>query len=47
MRLAGRQRQADRQTIDIGTEVDLGREATARAPKTLALSPLFAPAAQW
>lgn len=45
MRLARRQRQADRQAMDIGAKVDLGREATARASKTLAMRPPFAPAA--
>ena len=47
VRLARRQRQADRQAIGVGAEVDLGREATARASKTLAMSPPFAPAAHW
>ena len=46
VRLARRQRQADRQAISVGAQMDLGRKATARAPKTLAVSPPFAPAAQ-
>ena len=46
VRLAGRQRQAEGQAMDVGAEVDLGREATARAPKALAVRPPFAPAAQ-
>ena len=47
VRFARRQGQADRQAMGVGAEVDFGREATARAPKTLAMSPPFAPAAQW
>ena len=53
MRFTRRQRLADRQAMSIGPEVDLGREATARAPKTLAMArcrrrrTTFAPAAQW
>jgi len=31
MRLAGRQDNADRQAVSVGTNVDFGREATARA----------------
>lgn len=46
MRFARRQRQADRQAMSIGAEMDLGREATARASKILAMSPPFAPAVQ-
>ena len=46
-RLPGRQDDPDRQALAIGAKVDLGREATARAAKTLVLSPPFAPAAQW
>ena len=47
VRLAQRQRQADRQAMAVGAQVDFGREATARASKTLTVSPSFAPAAQW
>ena len=45
MRLARCQRQADRQAMGIGAKVDLGRKATARASKTLAMRPTFAHAA--
>jgi hypothetical protein len=45
--LAGRQNHADGQALAVGAKVDFGREATARAAKTLVLNPPFAPAAQW
>jgi len=34
------------QAVAIGAQMDLGREATFRAPETLAMSPPLAPAAQ-
>lgn len=36
----------DRQSVSVGNEVDLGREATFRAAKTFLLSAPFAPAAK-
>jgi hypothetical protein len=47
VRLAGCQKQTDRKTLSVGPKVDFGREATARAAKSLVLSPPFPPAAQW
>ena len=52
MGLARRQDEANGETCCIRPDVDLGREATSRAPKTLSTSavvsiPFFAPAAQW
>ena len=38
--------EGERQTIEVDLEVDLGREATARAPKRLTVLPPFAPAAE-
>jgi hypothetical protein len=44
---AGRQNDADGKALAVGTKMDFGRKATARAAKTLVLSPPLAPAAQW
>jgi len=44
---AGGHKQTDRKTLSVGPKVDFGREATARAAKSLVLSPPFPPAAQW
>lgn len=46
VRLARRDQQAKRPAFGIGIGMKFGREATARAAKTLAMSPPFAPAAQ-
>jgi hypothetical protein len=44
--LSGAQRDCDREPQSVAAEMDLGREATARAAKTLILIPFFsAPAA--
>ena len=45
--LAGAQDDAYGQPLGVGSEMDFGREATSRTTKSLALSPLFKPAAQW
>jgi hypothetical protein len=46
--LPAAQRDRDREAQSVAAEMDLGREATARAAKTLVLIPLFsAPAACW
>jgi hypothetical protein len=45
-RLAGRQVESDGQAAEIGLEMDLGREAAARAAEGLAVLPPFAPAAE-
>ncbi len=45
-RLSGRQVESDRQAAEVGLEVDLGREAAARAAESLAVLPPFAPAAE-
>jgi hypothetical protein len=45
-RLALGEVEGERQAIQIGLEVDLGRETTARAPERLAILPPFAPAAE-
>ena len=37
--LAGRQEERDRKTLSVGPGVDFGRKATARAAKSLVLSP--------
>ena len=47
MGLARRQDQRDWKTLSVGPGMDLGREATARAAKSLVLSPPLAPAARW
>src|SRR3954452_15410245 len=44
-RLPGGQVEGDRQAAEVGLEVDLGREAAARAAKSLAVLPPFEPAA--
>ena len=44
-RLPGGQVEGDRQAAEVGLEVDLGREAAARAAESLAVLPPFAPAA--
>ena len=46
MGLAGRQDQCDWKTLSVGPGMDFGREATARAAKSLVLSPPLAPAAR-
>ncbi len=46
VRLARRQQERDWKTLSVGPGMDFGREATARAAKSLVLSPPFAPAAQ-
>ncbi|GAA0255578.1 hypothetical protein GCM10008965_25300 [Methylorubrum aminovorans] len=43
MGLAGRQHDADGQAIGIGTQVELGREAAARAAESLTLGPPLPP----
>ena len=45
--LARGQQKRDWKTLSVGPGVDFGRKATARAAKSLVLSPPFAPAAQW
>lgn len=45
--LAGAQDDADGQPLGAGAEMALGREATSRTAKSLALSPPLKPAAQW
>lgn len=44
--LARGQQKRDWKTLSVGPGVDFGRKATARAAKSLVLSPPFAPAAQ-
>jgi hypothetical protein len=45
-RLAGGQIEGDWETVEVGFEMDLGREAASRPPKSLAVLPPFAPAAE-
>ena len=45
--LARRDQQAKWPALGIGVDMELGREATARTAKALAISPPFPPAAQW
>jgi hypothetical protein len=45
--LARRQQERDWKTLSVGPGMDFGRESTARAAKSLILSPPLAPAAQW
>lgn len=45
--LAGAQYEGERQPVAVGTQVDLRREAAARAAKRLGQLPPFAPAACW
>jgi len=45
--LARRQKERYRKTLTVGPGMDFGRKATARAAKSLVLSPPLAPAAQW
>ncbi len=46
--LPAAQRDRDREAHSVAAQMDLGREATSRAPKTLVLIPLLsAPAACW
>lgn len=47
MRLAGKQQEADQIAERIDQRDDLGRQAAARAPDGLSLSPPFAPVAFW
>lgn len=42
-----REDQGERKTLSVGPSMDFGRKATARAAKSLVLSPPLAPAAQW
>jgi hypothetical protein len=44
--LTSGQMEVERVAVEIGLEVDFGREAAARAAKRLALLPPFAPAAE-
>lgn len=44
--LAGRDHDADRQALNIGAGIDLGREAAARTAERVALAAPFPPAAQ-
>ena len=46
VRLTGRDHDADRQALGVGSGIDFGREATARAAERVALDPPFPPAAQ-
>jgi hypothetical protein len=45
--LARRQKERYRKSLTVGPGKDFGRKATARAAKSLVLSPPLAPAAQW
>ena len=44
--LAGRDHEADRQALNVGAGIDLGREAAARTAERVALAAPFPPAAQ-
>src|SRR5207342_3412849 len=44
--LAGRDHEADRQALNVGAGIDLGREAAARTAERVALVAPFPPAAQ-
>ena len=47
MRLAGREDEGERQAVGVAAQVQLGREAAARAAQRLAVLPPLAPAACW
>ena len=45
--LSGDQQNSERKTLNVGAQVDFGRETAARTAKSLILIPPLAPAAQW